>query len=197
MLDWYNEEPVYFVLALASTLLFIIKMALTVFGGDGHGDMDAHDVSTDISTDVSGDSSGDSTEHGFIYFSVQSILSFCMGVGWMGMACKIQYDLASFISTLIAVCFGIMLMMLNVFFSFLTTKLNRSVQFDLETAIGTTGRVYLSIPEKGKAGGQIEITVSGKRSIVNAVTYDNAIPAFESIRVLSVINENTVLVSPE
>jgi hypothetical protein len=93
--------------------------------------------------------------------------------------------------------FGFLLMGLSVLFSFLTTKLNRSVKFDLTTAVGTTGRAYLSIPEKGKSGGQVEITVNGKRTIVNAITYDDPIPAFTHIRVISVINENTVLVSIE
>ena len=70
-------------MALVGTTFFVLRLLLALFFG-GHGDLDTSgDV--DFSTDAS-----------FSFFSLLSILAFFMGAGWMGLSCRIDWQMSSF-----------------------------------------------------------------------------------------------------
>ena len=81
------DTAVYLIIAVAGTLLFLIRLAFTYFGGGG-GDFE---VDGDFDTDGA-----------FTFFSVLSILAFFMGAGWMGLACRLDWGLGRLPSSLIA-----------------------------------------------------------------------------------------------
>ena len=77
---------------------------------------------------------------------------------------------------------------------FLTRRFNRTIEYDLQTSIGRTGRVYLTIPATGGGRGQVEVDVSGRRKILDAVSNGDKIAQFASVRIVAVRDDNTLIV---
>ena len=137
---------------------------------------------------------GDST---FSMFSLLSILAFFMGAGWMGLTCRVNWDMGSMSSAIAAAGFGFVLMLLASGLMALTRSLNQGVEYDLETAVGHTASVYMSIPEKGEGRGKIKVTVSGRLKEMDAISTGPRIPEFKSVRVISVRDDGTFVVEPD
>ena len=69
-------------------------------------------------------------------------------------------------------------------------------RYDVKTAIGQTARVYLTIPAKGQGQGQVEVTVSGRRKVLPAMSASDEIPAFTRVTIVDVVGEETYVVEP-
>jgi hypothetical protein len=177
------DAVTYFIMAAVGTLLFVARLVMALFGGDG-GDMDM-DGDADISTDAS-----------FTLFSLLSVMAFVMGTGWMGLACRIDWELGRIPSLIAATGFGVTMMMLASGLMYMTRKLNRTVQYDVKTAIGKTARVYMDIPAGGKGHGQIEVSVSGRRKILSAITSGKKLDAFTDVKVVEARDDETLVVEP-
>jgi hypothetical protein len=177
------DAVTYFIMATAGTILFIARLVMALFGGDG-GDFDA-DADLDTGTDSS-----------FTLFSLLSVTAFIMGTGWMGLACRIDWELGRIPSLIAAVGFGTTMMFLAAGLMYMTRKLNRTVHYDLHTAVGMTGRVYLNVPAKGTGQGQVEVSVSGRKKILKAVTHGKELAAFTDVRITDVRDDDTLIVEP-
>lgn len=173
---------VYLVMALVGTTFFIIRLVLALFfGGDG-------DVDGDLA-DVGGDGA-------FNMFSILSILAFFMGAGWMGLTCRIDWNLNSMVSAAAATGFGFVLMMMASGLMAFARKLNRSVDYDTATAVGRTATAYMSIPMKGEGRGKIQVSVSGRLKTMDAISIGPRIPEFSSVKVIAVRDDGTFVVEP-
>ena len=161
---------VFYYTAWVSTVLFILKMIVFwIFGGD-----------TEANSDFTGYAE---TETSFDFLSIQSILAFLMGTGWMGLACLKQFELGAFLSILIAVIFGVMMMFLSAWLMLCIKKLNHKVNRDYSKCIGVSGQTYTAFAPHGR--GQIQIDFDGKLSIEEAFNdNDYKIDSFSRIRVL-------------
>jgi hypothetical protein len=174
----------YLVMALIGTVFFVLRLLIALFFGDG-GDVDG-----DLA-DVGG---GDGA---FSLFSLLSILAFFMGAGWMGLTCRVDWGLGSMVSAAAATGFGMVLMLMASGLMAFARSLNQSVEYDLETAVGHTASVYMSIPERGEGRGQIKVTVSGRMKMMDAISNGPPIPEFRSVKVLEVRDDGTFVVEPE
>ena len=172
----------YGVLAIVGTLLFVVRLSMALFSGGDGGDFD---VDGDVGTDAS-----------FTLFSLLSIMAFIMGTGWMGLAARIDWDLGRAVSALLAVGFGTTMMLLASGLMYMTRKLNRDVQYDVRTAVGKTARVYLTLPPRGGGEGQVEVSVSGRKKVLPAVSNDAQIEAFTAVTVVDVRDDDTLVVEP-
>ncbi|MDH3748203.1 MAG: hypothetical protein OER97_08340 [Gammaproteobacteria bacterium] len=173
---------VYLVMALVGTTFFIIRLVLALFfGGDG-------DVDGDLA-DVGGDGA-------FNMFSILSILAFFMGAGWMGLTCRIDWDLNGMVSAAAATGFGFVLMMMASGLMAFARKLNRTVDYDTSTAVGRIATAYMSIPMKGEGRGKIQVSVSGRLKTMDAISVGPRIPEFSSVKVISVRDDGTFVVEP-
>lgn len=173
---------IYLIMALVGTAFFVIRLAIALFfGGDG-------DVDGDMA-DVGGDGA-------FNMFSILSILAFFMGAGWMGLTCRIDWDLNSMVSAAAATGFGFVLMMMASGLMAFARKLNRTVSYDTATAVGRTASVYMSIPVKGEGNGKIQVSVSGRLKTMDAASVGPRIPEFTSVKVVSVRDDGTFIVEP-
>lgn len=173
---------IYLIMALVGTAFFVIRLAIALFfGGDG-------DVDGDMA-DVGGDGA-------FNMFSILSILAFFMGAGWMGLTCRIDWDLNSMVSAAAATGFGFVLMMMASGLMAFARKLNRTVSYDTATAVGRTASVYMSIPMKGQGNGKIQVSVSGRLKTMDAASVGPRIPEFTSVKVISVRDDGTFIVEP-
>ena len=177
------DAVTYFIMAAMGTILFVLRLVMALFGGDG-GDFDG-DMDVDGGTDAS-----------FTLFSLLSVMAFIMGTGWMGLACRIDWQLGRIPSLMIAIGFGTGMMFLASGLMYMTRKLNRVVWYDVRTAIGKTGRVYLDVPAKGKGQGQVEVSVSGRKKILAAITDGKELDAFTDVRIIDVRDDETLIVEP-
>ena len=171
-------------MALVGTVFFLLRLLMALFfGGDGDMDGDLADI---------GDGDG-----AFSMFSLLSILAFFMGAGWMGLTCRIDWGLSSIVSAMVASGFGIVLMLMASGLMAFARSLNQTVDYDLQTAVGHTASVYMSIPARGEGRGQIKVTVSGRLKMMDAISNGPPIGEFKSVKVLSVRDDGTFIVEPE
>jgi hypothetical protein len=185
----FDLDSAYWVMALAGTALFIVKMVLLIFGGDG-GDTSADAISDAGTGDAAHHSSGT-----FALFSIQSVLAFFMGAGWMGLAALKEWQVGNAYALVLSVAFGLFLMVLNAFLMSMLGKLGHEVHVELNTTLGHVGKVYLAIPEAGKGMGEVELSASGRKMIVKAKSTGPAIESFALVTVVEVLDEQIVVVT--
>lgn len=174
----------YLVMALVGTIFFLLRLLLALFIGDS-GDVDG-----DLA-DVGG---GDGA---FSLFSLLSILAFFMGAGWMGLTCRIDWGLGSMVSAAASTGFGLVLMLMASGLMAFARSLNQTIEYDLETAVGHTASVYMSIPERGAGRGKIQVTVSGRMKTMDAISTGPPISEFKSVKVLEVRDDGIFVVEPD
>jgi len=180
------DAAIYLFLAVTATALFVIRLGLQFF----FGDVDVH-LDTDVHIDAHMDSTG-----AFELFSLLSVLAFLMGVGWMGLSCRVSWGVGSAASAVAATSFGLALMGLSSGLMYAVRQMAQEGRYDVNTAIGEIGKVYLTIPAKGEGQGQVEVTVSGRRKVLPAVSNGAAIPAFERVKIVATAGEETFVVEP-
>jgi hypothetical protein len=184
-LNFGMDVVAYLIMALVGTIFFILRLAIALFFGGDSGDLDG---------DLGDVGDGDSA---FSMFSVLSILAFFMGAGWMGLTCRLDWQLGSMVSALAATGFGSVLMIMASALMAFTRKLNQVVEYDLETAVGHTASVYMTIPKRGAGRGKIQVAVSGRMKTLDAISDGPAISEFKSVKVLSVRDDGTFVVEPQ
>ena len=141
-------------------------------------------------------STGFDTDASFSFLSVLSILAFFMGAGWMGLACRLDWNLGRLLSSLIAAGFGFTMMLGASALSYWARRLDQTIEYDLRTAVGRTGRVYLTIPEKGQGHGQVEVSASGRKKVVRAVSTGPRFEAFTDVKIVDTRDDETLVAGP-
>ena len=166
---------IYYYLAIFATILFVIKLIIfSIFGGDS-------EVSADFTSEVE-------TDISFNFISIQSVLAFLMGFGWMGYAALKQFDLSQLFSFLSAFGIGFIFMFFTAYLMFMIKKLEKNIKKDKITALEKIGKAYSSIEPLSE--GQIEIEINGQLTITKATNNTNEkINAFEPIKVIKVEND--------
>lgn len=189
LFDWRElagygaDVAMYGALALVATVLFLLRLALTLFLG--------MDSDFDLDIDASG------TDAAFGFFSVLSILAFFMGTGWMGLTARLTWELGPMPAALAAMGFGLGMMLLASGLMYGVRRMSREARYDVETAVGKTARVYLTIPPKDKGRGQVEVNVSNRRKVMYARQEGNEpIAPFTTIRIVSADDDETFVVEP-
>lgn len=174
------DASVYFVMAAIGTLLFLLKLALTMFSG--------FDVDYDIDADFDVDAGS------FSMFSTLSIVSFIMGAGWMGLIARVGWGLDGFTSVFLSVTFGIFLMLTAAGMLWSLHKLNATPTPNPSTALGKTANTYRTIPAKGKGTGEIQVKISGVQRTVAAVTMGDEIPVWAPVKVIELRDDGVMVV---
>lgn len=189
LLDWQDlrldfgiDAVIYAALALAGTLLFVLRLALSLLLGVGD-EMDFDSGELDHGA-------------GFPLFSLLSLTAFFMGAGWMGLIARVDWGINPTPAAFAAGGFGFFLMLLSASLMFGAKKLTSDVSYDVNTAVGRTGQVYMALPERGQGAGQVRVSVSGRSMIVAAVSIGPAIPAFTDVTILEARDDQTLIVQP-
>lgn len=179
------DAAVYFALASIATLLFLIKLALQFLGGGSDTGVDTGDLDAQMGSTAA-----------FTLFSTLSVLCFFMGVGWMGLACRVSWGLGSTASSAIATVFGVALMFLCAGMMHGLRRMAHAPSYDVSSAIGSTVSVYLTIPPIGGGKGLVEVTVSGRRKVLEAVSTSDEIPSFSEAMVVAASHDQVLVVKP-
>jgi len=169
MPEYITLENIFLVIAVFSTIFYIIKMCLFLFFG---GDVEVH---TDFETLTDCDPS-------FSFFSIQSILAFFMGFGWVGLSALTQFKAGTLISLAVSFVVGVVFMFVSAWLMFMIKKLDKNVKIDINDYIGTVGRAYTAFKPDGS--GQIEITINDQLSVLDAVNISGEeINAFMPVKI--------------
>ena len=181
----FSDQTVYFVMGSVGSILFFLRLVLLLIGGIGGEGMEA---------DADGALDGDGG--GLSLFSSLSIMSFLMGAGWMGLACRSQWEMGQFLAALCASGFGFGLMLFSSAGMLYMRKFNQAGDYDLQTVVGHTGRVYLRIPARGEGAGQVQITVNGRSKVLPAVSTGAQLDSFVTVKVSELRDDNVLVVEP-
>lgn len=164
----------YYYVAVLATVLFVLKLVIFAVVG---GDVEVHtDFNASFETDTS-----------FDFLSIQSILAFFMGFGWVGHACLYEMGLRLRYAVLFSVLVGLLLMYLSAWLMFCVKKLNHRVKKDFSKSVGLEGRAYTNFAPH--SNGQIEIIFNGQLSVEEAINdTDNEIKSFSNIKIVKYEN---------
>lgn len=180
-------EQVFWVITIPATVVFLILLALTIFGSD---------ADVDVDTDVDGDiSDGDSIP--FQFLSLKNIVAFFAVFGWSGIG-FINAGLPSWLVILIAFICGLLMMLLMASLFYFMSKLAESGTLNMKNAVGKLGEVYLVIPGNRAGIGKVQLNVQGSLRTLDAITDDaENISTSSIIEVLEVIDDQILLVKKQ
>ena len=177
-------EKVFWIIALPSTLVFLILLIMTFFGGDV-GD-DVGDVDAEIDADEG---------IGFQFITFKNLIGFFTIFGWIGIA-SIKNGSSTNMTLIIAFLSGLAMMFVMAGIYYLLSTLVDDGTLKVKNAIGRLGEVYMNIPLKGEGFGKIQITVQGSLRTMEAVTNDKEMLKVGTIvKVKDVIDGHILLVT--
>jgi membrane protein implicated in regulation of membrane protease activity len=158
-----------------------LVMALLALIGFGHDDLEI--------------GAADSFD-GASLLSVKPITGFFLGFGWGGgIALDMQFSLAA--ATGIGFVAGVAMMALVAWLIRTIYSMRSDGTRQIDKAIGAVGTVYVTLPANRSSGGQINVTVSGRLETLAALNASlRAIPSGEKVKVVGVVDTNTVVVEP-
>ncbi len=192
---------IYLVCAIAGGTVLVLRVILMLIGidhGDVPGDTDIHlDIVHDIPHDISHEVSAEGAGHGggYNFLSIQSIAGFFTLFGLVGMGLLEIHvsDIGSLLGSLAA---GVFTAWCTGMIFFYMQRLQSEGTLVLTNAIGQTGSVYLTIPEKGC--GVVNVTVQGATRTLDAVSENGAaIPTGRIVLVTGVTGDNTLVVAEQ
>ncbi len=176
-------------ITLSASLIFVIQSIMTFVGlGGGDGGFDG-----DFSTDFN-DMSTLEADPGMNLYTFRNLVNFLLGFGWT--AILLRDRIASLVWLMVlAVLVGLALVAVVMYLFKWLNGMQQSGNIDVfKSAVGCQGRVYLTIPAERGGEGQVQITISGSVREYNAVTDGDAIKTGTPIKVVEVLNSNTLVV---
>lgn len=182
-------ERVLFIIATTSTALLIVQIILLLIGIGGSSDMiDFSHVDVDAHFDTHLDTGAE-----FSLFTIKGVIGFFAVGGWVGFAVSQAggHILLVILLTLItgtATLFGV------AYLYNLIVKMQSDGTINMSNAVGLIGKVYLTIPPKGKGSGKVNLTIQERLIEAEAISQiEEPIKTEEMIRVIGCY-ENTVIV---
>ena len=214
MFEWWNTlslaTQIFYCIAVPSSLVLLIQTLLTFIGIGGDSDIDADGVD-DLGGDIDGDIDGDTPEgvygdgdfddvsdaegiDGLRVFTLRGIIAFLVVFGWVGVAMDAS-GVSLFITLPVALVCGLAMMLSLAFIFRAIMKLRSDGNTDNRNAVGTAGKVQLTIPPARSGEGKVHVMLQGAYVERNAVTDDEeAIPTGAEIIVVGVSGQTDLVV---
>lgn len=198
MIEWWNSlEPmmqVLWAITLSASLVFVIQTIMTFLGAGSEGDFDINtdaDAPADIpDSDVNAAEMGTGTN----LLTFRNLVNFLLGFGWSSVLLRESIS-STTVLMIVSILIGVALVALVMLIFKWLAGMQQAGNINLyKSAIDCQGKVYLSIPEARKGTGKVQITINGAVREYSAVTDGEALPTGTDIRVVDVVNANTVLV---
>ncbi len=189
--EWWsaltNVEQIFWGISIIFSVLFIIQFVLSLVGFDFEGDLD-FDTDADLSSDYSLDAD-------FTILSVRSFIAFFTFFGWAGVG-VLNSGGSAWLATLIGSGAGLSAMFVVAYMMYLFSHLQEDGTVQVQDAIYSTGEVYLSIPPAKTGQGKIQVSINGSLRELDAITEGKEIPTGANIRVIDILEDNTLVVEP-
>lgn len=176
-------------ITLSASLIFVIQSIMTFVGlGGGDGGFDG-----DFSTDFNDLSTLDA-DPGMNLYTFRNLVNFLLGFGWTAILLRDRIASLAWLMVL-SVLVGLALVAVVMYLFKWLNGMQQSGNIDVfKSAVGCQGRVYLTIPAERKGEGQVQITINGSVREYNAVTDGDDIKTGTPIKVVEVLNSNTLVV---
>ena len=215
MLAWWDSlsliSQIFACIAIPTTLVLTIQTVLMFIGldGDGAGDMDGDlsldndvgdlDMNADVSDGIFGDDLpiGDPDPSGLAdlhILSVRGIIAFLVVFGWVGFVMD-GGGAATWLCLLVATVCGFVTMLLLALLMRAVMGLRNNGNLNNRNAIGTAGRVYLTVPASRSGEGKVNILLQGSYVECEAVTdEDTPLPTGSEVVVVGISGQTTLVV---
>jgi len=185
-MEWFNvltaAEKVYWCIALAASLVFVIQTVMTFVGMDG---------SEGLHADFDGDLDSGGPGH---LFSLRNLVNFLLGYGW-GAICFLPLIRSAVWLNVAAIAVGLSFVLLFFFLLRQMSRLATDKTFRMEQAVGKSADVYLSVPAAMSGRGKVQVSVGGAYHELDAMTRGERIPTGGKVRVDEVVDGHTLVVS--
>ena len=191
--EWYNGLPstlqVYWVIALITSLVFLIQMVLTFIGiGDADADTD-FGGDTDISDGSTLDAGG-----AMQLFTMRNIINFLLGLGWGGV-CLYSVIPNAVVLSIAAILVGVAFVYVFILIYRQMRRFEKNGAFNIKECVGHTVDVYLTIPAKRSGSGKVQVSFYGSVQELAALTdSDSPIRSGAKVRIIEIVDGGTVLV---
>ena len=202
LIEWWSAlgltAQVFYCIAVPATLVLIVQTLLLLFGFDGDGDVDFDaDGDIDFDADADADTDFDADADAFDslnIFTLRGIVAFLVIFGWVG-ALMTSKGVSLWITIPVALISGALTAVAIAFLFKAVMKLKSNGTADNKNAVGSSGRVHLTIPAKRSGEGKVHVMLQGAYVERNAVTdEEDAIPTGSEIIVVGVSGGVTLIV---
>lgn len=195
MIEWWSSlsaaMKVLWAITLSASLIFVIQTVLTFLGAGGDVNTD-FDVSSDVDVSTDVDTADGHSGMGLLTF--RNFVNFTLGFGWS--AVLLHSEIASkSVLMVVSIIIGIGLVAVVMLLFKWIMGMQQSGNIDVyRSAVDCVGKVYLTIPGERAGQGKVQITINNSVREYDAVTDGESLPTGKDIKVVEVINENTLLV---
>ena len=184
MEEWWSSLGLFmqsvWCITLFASLVFVIQTIMTFIG-------------MDMDVDVSADTAIDGDSGPFQLFTFRNFINFLLGFGWS----IISFEKAienQFVLILVSAVIGVLLVMAVMAIFRFMSRMEQSGTINMANAVGCKGNVYLKIPGEKRGEGKVQISIQGAIREFDALTAGEELETGAPIRVVEVINDNTLLV---
>ena len=190
MTEWWTSLDLFmkilWCIAIASSLIFIIETVLTFIGADVEMDMD-----TDFDI-ADGGFEGDPSMN---LYTFRNLVNFLLGMSWTAILLNGQIKSKALLMLIAfavgaAIVFAVMMMFKGL------SKMQQSGNINVfESAVGCSGKVYITVPGERKGQGKVQININNSVREYDALTdSEDDLKTGTSIKVTEVLDASTLLV---
>ncbi len=211
MQAWWESlsqvQHVLYCIAVPSTLILVLQMLLTMFGGQGDGGVDVSDTSgLDLTVDAGADADiagdvpdivhdgGNPSDFGNLkLLTLQTIVTFLTVFSWVSIVC-VGSGMKTLPSVLLGAVCGAVMMLIVAKMVQMSSKLVENGIINLKNAIGETATVYLQVPPKGNGEGKVTMLLQGRFGEFDAVNAGSRpLPTGTQVLVTDVLGDALVV----
>lgn len=205
IIEWWNSlslvAQIFYCIAVPSTLFLLVQTILMFIGMGNDGDADGADTDVSDDVDVDGSEDGGFDEDldpngfdGLRIFTVRGVIAFLVIFGWVGALLE-SMNVALWINIPISVLCGFAMMLALAFIFKAIMQLRSDGTIDIRNALGSAGKVHLTIPPSRMGEGKVHILIQGSYVERDAVTDEpEPIPTGSEVVVVRVSGETTLVV---
>ena len=190
MTEWWTSLDLFmkilWCIAIASSLIFIIETVLTFIGADVEMDMD---------TDFDMPDGGFEGDPSMNLYTFRNLVNFLLGMSWTAILLNEQMKSKALLMLIaFAVGAGIVFAVMMMFKGL--SKMQQSGNINVfESAVGCSGKVYLTVPGERKGQGKVQININNSVREYDALTdSEDDLKTGTSIKVTEVLDASTLLV---
>ncbi|KAB2813854.1 NfeD family protein [Phaeocystidibacter luteus] len=185
--EWWASydsfAQVLWVLALISSLLFVLQMASALLMGDTESAFGDSDEFVDTDTGV-----------GYQFFTFRNAVTFFMMFGWVGLGVYTEGN-SEWVTILWATLAGALMVFIMAWLMKKIGSLKQDGSMKISNAIGKVGTVYLPIKANGAGTGKVQIPIQGSTHELSAVTTQSEdLPTGATVEVTDVKPGNILVV---
>ena len=199
MIEWWNALTVatqaFYCIAVPATLLLLIQTVMMFIGLSEDADgIDGIDADAADGADGIDDISDLDGLDGLKIFTIRGIVAFFVVFGWVGIA-MLGAGVHLYITIPVAAVCGFLMMVIIAYLFRAVMKLRSDGNTDNRNALGTAGKVHLTIPAARGGEGKVHIMLQGSYVERSAVTdSEEPIPTGSEVVVVGVSGQTDLVV---